>query len=447
MHLFCISGEECDNTRMIHNEEQNDSMGNGTHIPVAYEDDVTEKRTQPLLGIGLAVLLATATFFSGLHIGNDTQLEANIFSFLSSNETKADDSIDLSEFWHVWNLLDEKFVTSATSTPVSDIEKVQGAIEGLVRSYGDPYTMYFPPEDAAMFEEDISGNFSGVGMEVGMREEIITVIAPLPDSPAEKAGLMAGDAIVRINEESTEGIGVDEAVRRIRGEKGTEVKFTIFRNGEEEFRDITVVRDTITIPTSKTEVRGDTFIIALYSFNAIAELEMQKALREYVQSGKKKMILDLRGNPGGYLQSAVSIGSYFLPVGKPIVRESFSGAGEEEVYRSSGRELGTYAPEKMVVLIDGGSASASEILAGALQEHGVATLVGAQSFGKGSVQELVSLNDGSSLKVTVARWLTPNGISISEGGLTPDVVVERTAEDRTAEKDPQMDAALEFLAK
>ncbi len=447
MLLFCISGEECDNTCMIHNEEQHDSTAGGVHIPVAYEDEVSEKRAQPLLGIGLAVLLATATFFSGLHIGNDTQLEANLFSFLSSNETKADDSVDLTEFWHVWDLLDEKFVTSATTTPLSDAEKVRGAIDGLVRAYGDPYTMYFPPEDAAMFEADISGNFSGVGMEVGMREDIITVIAPLPDSPAEKAGLMAGDAIVRINEESTESIGVDEAVQRIRGEKGTEVKFTIFRKGEEEFRDITVVRDTITIPTSKTEVRGDTFVIALYSFNAISELEMQKALREYVNSGKKKLVLDLRGNPGGYLQSAVAIGSYFLPVGKPIVRESFSGDTEEEVYRSSGRELGAHAPEKMVVLIDGGSASASEILAGALQEHGVATLVGAQSFGKGSVQELVSLDDGSSLKVTVARWLTPNGISISEGGLTPDIVVERTAEDRTAEKDPQMDAALEFLAK
>lgn len=432
---------------MIHNEEQNDSIPSGVNIPVAYEQESHEKRTQPLLGIGLAVLLATATFFSGLHIGNDTQLEANLFSFLKSNETKADDSIDLTEFWNVWNLLDEKFVTSSTSTPLSDAEKVQGAIEGLVRSYGDPYTMYFPPKDAEMFNEEISGNFSGVGMEVGIREDIITIISPLPDSPAEKAGLMAGDAIVRINEESTEGIGVDEAVQRIRGEKGTEVKFTIFRKGEAEFRDVTVVRDTITIPTSKTEVRGDVFVISLYSFNAISELEIQKALREYVKSDKKKLILDLRGNPGGYLQSAVTIGSYFLPLGKTIVRESFGGGIKEEVYRSSGRELGTHAPEKMVVLIDGGSASASEILAGALQEHGVATLVGAQSFGKGSVQELVPLDDGSSLKVTVARWLTPNGISISEGGLTPDIAVERTAEDRTAEKDPQMDAALEFLAK
>ncbi len=185
----------------------------------------------------------------------------------------------MGEFWRVWNLLEEKYVTSATSS-LSHEERVQGAIEGLVRTYGDPYTLYMPPQDAAAFEEDISGNFSGVGMEVGIRENVVTVITPLPDSPAEKAGLLAGDAIVRINEQSTEGMSIDEAVRLIRGEQGTEVKFTIFRKGDEEFKDISVTRDTITIPTSKTEERGDVFIITLYNFNAISEAEMQKALRE-----------------------------------------------------------------------------------------------------------------------------------------------------------------------
>lgn len=435
---------------MIHTDEQHN---------LRTKDDVFESQTlklndvpyvykkqQPLLGIGLAVLLATATFFSGLHIGNDTRLDANIFSIFS-RETQADDSINLTEFWHVWNLLEKKFVTSSTSTPLTNEDKIRGAIEGLVRTYGDPYTVYFPPADAAMFEADISGNFSGVGMEVGMRDDVITVISPLPGSPAEKAGILAGDVLVRINDQSTEGIGVDEAVSKIRGEKGTEVHFSVYRKGETEFIDITVVRDTIVIPTSKTEVRDDVFIITLYSFNALSEMEMQKALRDYVKSGKRKLILDLRGNPGGYLQSAVAIASYFLPAGKPVVRESFGIDQDEQVYRSSGKELGSSAPKKLVVLVDGGSASASEILAGALQEHGVATLIGAQTFGKGSVQELVNLEDGSSLKVTVARWLTPNGVSISEGGLTPDMVVERTIEDRKAEKDPQLDSALEFLKK
>lgn len=404
-------------------------------------------RSMSGIGFALAILLATATFFSGLHFGSDTKLEANLGSLFGNKTTIADDSIDLTEFWNVWNLLDKKFVSSTTTAPVSKEDRVRGAIDGLVRSYGDPYTIYLPPEDAAMFEQDIAGNFSGVGMEVGMRENLVTIIAPLPGSPAEKAGLLSGDGIVRIDGTSTDGMSIDAAVRLIRGEKGTDVKLTIFRKGEEEFRDIFVTRDTINIPTSKTEVRGDTFIIALYSFNALSESEMQYALREFVNSGKKKLILDLRGNPGGYLQSAVAIASYFLPVGKVVVRESFGGDIPEEVYRSSGRELGKYAPERVVVLVDGGSASASEILAGALQEHGVATLIGAQTFGKGSVQELVNLDDGSSLKVTVARWLTPNGVSISAGGLTPDVVVERTPEDRTAEKDPQLDAALEFIAR
>ncbi len=409
-----------------------------------------EKRKQTsLLGVGLAILLAAATFFSGLHIGSaqNTNLEANLASWMGflSPKTQADDSVNLTEFWKVWHLLEEKYVSSTTTDALTDDDRIYGAISGLVDSYGDPYTVFMPPQEAAMFEEDISGNFSGVGMEVGMRDGIVTVITPLPDSPAERAGIVAGDALIRINDTSTEGMSIDEAVRLIRGEKGTEVTLTIYRKGEEEFRDIAVVRDTINIPTSKTEVRDDVFVISLYSFNALSEVEMQNALREYVTSGKRKLVLDLRGNPGGYLQSAVSIASYFLPVGKVVVRENFGDGREEELYRSSGKELGEHAPEKMVVLIDGGSASASEILAGALKEHGVATLVGAQTFGKGSVQELVELEDGSSLKITIARWLTPNGSSISDGGLAPDIAVERTVEDRTEGRDPQLDAALEFM--
>jgi carboxyl-terminal processing protease len=432
---------------MQHTHDSQNDLDTSRDENMAEHEGQSERKssTPPLLGVGLAVLLATATFFSGLHIGSDVRNEASIFSFFTSKETRADDSVDLSEFWHVWNLLESKLVTS--DTELSNEEKVRGAIDGLVRSYGDPYTIYLPPEEASMFEEDISGNFSGVGMEVGMREDMITVISPLPDSPAERAGIMAGDAIVRINDGSTEGMGVDEAVRLIRGEKGTEVTLTIFRKGDEEFREITIVRDTISIPTSKTEVIGDAFVISLYSFNALSEAEMQSALREFVRSGKKNLVLDLRGNPGGYLESAVSIASYFLPLGKTVVRESFGASAEEQVFRSAGRELGEYAPEKFVILVDGGSASASEILAGALQEHGVATVIGTQTFGKGSVQELLKLNDGASLKVTIARWLTPNGNSISEGGLTPDIVVERTTEDRMADKDPQLDAAIEFFKK
>lgn len=429
-----MNGKVCDNDHHMLNE----------HIHNEVEAPVPERRRRSLLGIGLAMLLAAATFFSGLHIGSGMKLEANLASFFRP-ETRADDSIDLTRFWHVWNLLDEKFVSSTTTDPVTSQERIDGAISGLVSSYDDPYTIYLPPVEATMFGEEIAGNFSGVGMEVGMREGMVTVIAPLPNTPAEKAGIIAGDTLIKIDGETTEGMNVDEAVQRIRGEQGTTVTLTIFREGETEFREIAIVRDTIAIPTSKTEIKGDTFIIALYSFNAIAESEMQNALRAFVKSDAKNLILDLRGNPGGYLESAVSIASYFLPLGKVVVRENFGEGIEEQLYRSSGKDLGTYAPKKLVVLVDGGSASASEILAGALKEHHAATVIGEKTFGKGSVQELIELEDGSSLKVTIARWLTPDGNSISDGGLAPDIEVKRTPEDREAKRDPQLEAALEFL--
>jgi carboxyl-terminal processing protease len=240
-------------------------------------------------------------------------------------------------------------------------------------------------------------------------------------------------------------MGIDEAVQHIRGQEGTDVTLKIYREGELEMLEKTVTRAKIDIPTVDTKKDGNVFVISLYSFNAISEAKMREALQEYAQSGARKLIVDLRGNPGGFLQSAVSIASYFVPAGKTIVRENFGDGLEEELYRSQGRTLGDFAPDEMLVLVDGGSASASEILAGALQEHGIAKLLGEQTFGKGSVQELVSLRNGSSLKVTVARWFTPNGISISEGGLTPDIVVERTPQQVIEGVDPQLEAAIKWL--
>lgn len=398
----------------------------------------------PFLGVGLAMLFAATAFFSGFHIGGgEARLQASIGSLFAADKQQAA-SVDMSDFWRVWHLLENKFV-APTSTVHSDQERVWGAIEGLVRSYDDPYTVFLPPEDAALFQENISGNFSGVGMEIGIRNEAITIVAPLPDTPAVRAGLLSGDVIVRIDQTQTEGMSIDEAIRRIRGEKGTEVMLTIFREGETEFLEVPVVRDIITIPTIETSVEDGVFTIRLFSFNAISEAHMQRALRQYALSGTDKLILDLRGNPGGFLQSAVEIAGYFLPTGKVVVREHFGEGRDERVYRSMGATLGRFAPERMVVLIDGGSASASEILAGALGEHDIATLIGTQTFGKGSVQELVELSDSSSLKVTVARWLTPEGVSISEGGLTPDIEVPRTPKEQQEGHDPQREAALTYL--
>lgn len=400
------------------------------------------------LGYCLALVLAAGTFISGVYIGKTNTVFGKEVSlgnlFPSAAEQAGTQDVSLDQFWNVWQLLDEKFVTS-TTTPVSEEEKVRGAIAGLVASYGDPYTVYMPPTEADRFEDDISGNFSGVGMEVGIRDGVITIIAPLPGTPAERAGLLSGDVIVKIDTTSTEDMRVDEAVRLIRGEKGTTVTFEIYREGDVDFRTIPVVRDNIDIPTVKTEQIDDTYIIALYSFNAISESKMQEAIESFAKSGAEKLIVDVRGNPGGFMQSAVDIASFFLPQGKVVVREQASQGGEDKIFRTRNRLVKEFNPENLVVLVDGGSASASEILAGALKDHVAATIIGDQTFGKGSVQELVELRDGASLKVTVARWLTPNGISISNGGLTPDILIKRTPADREAGKDPQKDAALRFL--
>lgn len=407
------------------------------------------KNGNKLLGSTLAILLILAAFFSGVQIGkggmSSLSLEAGLFSFFGGPSATPDSEADLQEFWRVWNLMDEKFVaTKATTTPDS-LEKIQGAIAGLVDSFGDPYTVYLPPAEAEQFAEDISGNFSGVGMEVGLRDDLITVIAPLPETPAERAGIRSGDVITKINGESTENMSVDQAVRLIRGEEGTEVALTIYREGETEFLEKKITRAVINIPTLKTEIEGDVFIIKLYSFNALSESKTREAVEEYKRGNYKKLVLDLRGNPGGFLESAVAIAGYFLPSGKVVVRENFGDGKEEEVYRSQGQLITNLNPDNFVILIDGGSASASEILAGALAEHKVATTIGETTFGKGSVQELVELPGDSALKVTIARWLTPEGVSFSEGGLEPVVMIEVTSEDIEAEKDPQQEAALKWL--
>lgn len=421
------------------------------HIhPESHSMKETAPASRSVLGIALAILLAIGAFFSGLQV--DTWLDsraqtASIFSIFTPKPPAVEaTTADLTEFWEVWRLLEERYIPANAQDVVTTEDKIYGAISGLVGAYGDPYTVFLPPEESAAFAEDIAGNFGGIGMEVGNRDGVVTVIAPLVDTPAERAGLLAGDKIIEIDGEKTEGMSIDEAVRRIRGEKGTAVTLSVYREGEMELREFVVVRDTIVIPTVKSEQREDVFIVSLYSFNALAEAKMQEALRAYVESDATKLVLDLRGNPGGYLQSAVSIASFFLPTGKVVVRERHGETEEDKLYRSQGRTMGNRAPKQIVVLVDNGSASASEILAGALREHGYATLIGTDTFGKGSVQELVNTNEGSSLKVTVARWLTPDGVSISDGGLKPDIRINRSPEARLAGDDPQLDAALRFLA-
>ena len=349
--------------------------------------------------------------------------------------------VDFAPFWKVWNLLNDKYY--ATKTPV-DQDKVWGAIEGLTASLDDPYTIFMPPAEKKSFEEQIKGSFDGVGMELGMKDNVLTVIAPIKGNPAERAGVKAGDKILKINDKVTTGMSVEDAVKLIRGKKGTEVRLTFFREGKKEPFEIKLVRDVITIPTIDTELKdGGIFVIHLASFSEISTGLFRDALREFIEAKTDKLILDLRGNPGGYLSAAVDMASYFLPVSKLIVEERGVGTNNQK-FESFGYNVFN-DNLKMVILIDQGSASASEILAGALQEHDKAKLLGTHSFGKGSVQELLPVTDTTSLKVTIARWYTPNGRSISEGGLTPDYEVLITEDDIAKRNDSQMKAAISLL--
>ena len=356
--------------------------------------------------------------------------------------------IDFSPFWKAWNIINEKYVpASTTEKTVSNEEKLYGAIQGLASSLGDPYTVFFPPVEAELFESDIRGNFEGVGMEVLAQDGAITVIAPLKDSPAFRAGILAGDRIIKIDDRETSSLTTEEAVQIIRGPRGTAVTVTVVRANVKEPFDIRLVRDVINIPVINTSSPAPrVFKIDLYSFSASSPNLFRQALREFITSGNDRLILDLRGNPGGYLEAAIDMASWFLPSSKVVVREDFGGRKEEKTYRSRGYDIFN-DNLKFVILIDKGSASASEILAGALAEHGRAILVGETTFGKGSVQELVDITNDTSLKVTVARWLTPNGNSISETGVKPHHEVLRTPADREAGRDPQLEKALEILSQ
>ncbi len=405
------------------------------------------KKFTSMTRVAILIAVIAVLAFSGGYVtgAGGKDLLKNIPLLSDGLDATPDASADLGDFWKAWNTLNTRFVqTHGTSTLPSSQEKIWGAIEGMTKSFGDPYTVFMKPEEAKIFAEDIAGNFSGVGMEIGVNKEgVLTVIAPLKGTPAERAGILSGDQIIAIDDKSTEGMSTDEAVKIIRGEKGTVVVFRIVREGE--VSEISVTRDVINVPniTSELDPTSGVYTIALYSFTANSASQFNSALAEFRASGSHLLLIDLRGNPGGYLEAAVRIASNFLPAGTTVVTEDYQGNQENVMHRTKGGN-GIPTGTKVAILINQGSASASEILAGALQDEKVATLVGTRSFGKGSVQELVNINGGS-LKVTVARWLTPSGRSISDGGLTPDIEVERTQEDVTAGKDPQMERAIQFL--
>ncbi len=360
------------------------------------------------------------------------------------------EDLDFSLFWETWHKIQEGYI-KADDIDVQEL--IYGAISGMVESLGDPHTIFFTPEETKTFLEDISGRFEGIGMEIGIREGQLQVIAPLEGTPAQKAGLRPGDKIVKIEDISTVDITIEEAVTLIRGPKGTEVTLTIMRNEWDASKEVKIKRAVIVVPSMKWELlastgeaggeEDDIAHIKLYHFSEKADRDFRKIAIEILGSSAKKIILDLRSNPGGYLERAQDIAGWFLEKGQVVVIEDFGGKKEREVYKAKGNaELLEYP---IVILINQGSASASEILASALRDNRGITIIGETSFGKGSVQLLESLTDGSSLKITVAYWLTPNGNLITDVGLEPDIKIEMTDEDYNENRDPQLGKAIEIL--
>ena len=347
---------------------------------------------------------------------------------------------NMSVFWQTWRVIKEQYLRSSE---VKDQDLIYGGAAGLVEALEDPHSSFFNPSDSKKLEEDLGGSFGGIGAEIGVKNDQLIIVAPLKDSPAEKAGLLAGDKILEINATSTIGLNINEAVKLIRGPEGTEVTLNIGRKDQDKPKKFTIVRQTIKIPVLEWKMKDDNLAhLQLFTFTENSPNLVEGALREIKSAGAKGIVLDLRNNPGGFLDSSVRIAGFFLEPGKEVVFEEFR-SGKKNVFLAAGLPLAEKMP--LVILINGGSASASEILTGAIRDHRGVKIIGEKSFGKGTVQELVELRDGSKVKITIAHWVLPKGQQIDKNGIEPDIKIELTDEDREAKKDPQLDKALEIL--
>ncbi len=412
-----------------------------------------KKILKPVVIVLIMVILTAAGFSGGLIAAQKNELikkmagqeagyvGAVLHKYGLAPSGKLSQDVDFNLFWNVWDLLKQEYVDKSKLT---DKQMFYGALKGLVASTGDPYTVFMEPIVAEEFAKDLAGTFEGIGAEIGMRNEIITIVAPLTDMPAEKAGLKAGDKIYAIDGQSTAGMNVDEAVSKIRGPKDTEVTLTIYRDGQDGTKDYKIKRGVIVVKSVRTETKADKiFVIKVTNFNNDTMDLFNQAVSQAVAASPRGIILDLRNNPGGYLDTAVEMASEWIEEGV-VVTEKFSEEKKNE-YLARGRARLKDFPT--VVLVNQGSASASEIVAGALKDYDKATIIGKKTFGKGSVQTLEDLIDGSSVKITVAKWLTPEGVNINDEGITPNVEVDLTADDYGKNIDPQMDKALEILNK
>lgn len=406
-------------------------------------------------------VLIIAIFILGVFVGRVTQSSASVDGATGSSVViknkdyvgTSNKAIDFKQFWQVWTQIQEKYVTR----PADEQKMFQGAIAGMVASLEDPYSVYFTPQIADQFEEELGGTFSGIGAEVGMKNNRVVIVAPLPETPAEAAGLLPGDYIVEVDGNPTMGLSVDEVVKKIRGEQGTDVTLTIERDGKKGQSKFTIKRNKIELKSVTYKTVGDNvMLITLSGFNDQTEKQFDVAINAALAQKAKGIILDLRNNPGGYFETSILVASEWLQEKQLVVVEREGEKGARKEFFTNGKYRLHGIPT--TVLINKGSASASEIVAGALQDHKAATIIGAQSFGKGSVQEYQELPDGSALKLTIALWFTPNDRSINESGITPDIVIaDPKPEDEAGNaealiaarkdptKDPYIQRALQFL--
>lgn len=387
------------------------------------------KFTQNTIG---ALICIAIGFFAGVSISKPIgEVSSPVFEKTESGKQ----SFTFSPFSEAWKVLHDQYIGKIDEQKLS-----YGAVAGMIQAAGDPYTAFSDPDATKQFKETLKGSFAGVGAEMGVQDGMIVVIAPLEGSPSQKAGVKAGDIIVAIDGKNiAEDTSLDDAVRMIRGKKGTSVKLAVVHNGAHEKTDISIVRDDIAVPSVKIEMKGNIAHISISNFNSDTADRFTEAARSAKKAGAKGIVLDVRGNPGGYLDASVDIASEFLSPGLPVVIER---GNTETIHRSMNG--GTLKGLPVVVLINESSASASEILAGALQDDLDTLIIGVKSFGKGSVQDVIDLSDGSSLRVTIAKWFTPNGQSIADEGIVPTIVVK---DNQDTKGDEQLVRALDEVHK
>lgn len=406
---------------------------------------MTRETKKRILEIVAIVVLAAVILGSGVWIGwtagrnypkNIVVTQATGISPGTSTASVA----DFNTFWAAWQDLQDESLWIPSTTPQ---DMMYGAINGMVASLGDPYTEFFTPADSNQFQQDITGNFGGIGAELGENSSTeIVIIEAISSTPAYAAGLQPQDVITSINGSSTADMNVDDAVNLIRGNVGTPVTLGILRDGWNVPKNFTIIRANIQVPTVEFSMKGDIAYIQLNEFTEDADSLFYNALQSAVNDNAKGIVLDLRGDPGGYLQVAVDLAGYFLKPGSLVVKEVGRTVPEQD-YTATGS--GALDNMPMAILTDGGTASAAEILSGALNDDRGVPLVGAKTFGKGTVQQLVNLPDGSSLKITVAHWVLPNGRILDYDGLLPNYPVAITQAEIAAGQDPQLAKALQIV--